>query len=571
MAYQALYRKWRPTTFNDVVGQNHIVNTLKNQITEGKIAHAYLFTGTRGTGKTSTAKIFSKAVNCNNNIDGNPCNKCDMCCSIIDNSNIDIIEIDAASNTGVANIREIIEQCRYSCAVSKYKIYIIDEVHMLSKGAFNALLKTLEEPPEHVIFILATTEIHMVPATILSRCQRFDFSVISIYDIKNAMKHILSNEGINVDDDALEYVAYLGNGSMRDSLSILDRCIAFKTDNISYEDIVSVVGAIDDAVLYKFATLIAKGDTASIIKEFSSCVQNGKSLDNFSQDLLNVYREMLNYSVLNGQFECSAKKGEMIKNTLKDYTQEKIINCIHRISELIHDLRFVSNKRVIIECALIKLATPALNDDFSSMLDRIADLEKKLAGGTFNVKTEKHDIKIDSSDLVKSNNNVTTEFDGFEPPEFHNDIIDNSILYNNESPPDNKINTVKNSSDAEFESGGEYSKVINKWSDIIEEIQNKMHLTLYFHISSATPVKGDNCIILQFPDKETKHSFDSAKENDILSDIITAVTGIKCNIRSATEDDNISYSVPVNSVKDEDIFSDLAKHSGQFPGNITID
>ncbi len=227
MAYQALYRKWRPKTFDDVIGQNHIINTLKNEIIENKTAHAYLFTGTRGTGKTSTAKIFSRAVNCQNPQNGNPCNECDICKGILNESILDVIEIDAASNTGVDNIREIIEQCRYAAASTKYKIYIIDEVHMLSESAFNALLKTLEEPPEHVKFILATTEVHKVPATILSRCQRFDFKTIDAFEIVEAMRKILLAENIEVENDALEYVAFLGDGSMRDSLSILDRCIAY--------------------------------------------------------------------------------------------------------------------------------------------------------------------------------------------------------------------------------------------------------------------------------------------------------------------------------------------------------
>ena len=253
LAYQALYRKWRPMTFDDVIGQSHITDTLKNEIIENRLAHAYLFTGTRGTGKTSTAKILSRAVNCPDVQNGNPCNECEICKGIMSSAILDIIEIDAASNTGVDNIREIIEQCQYASASTKYKVYIIDEVHMLSTGAFNALLKTLEEPPSHVIFILATTEIHMVPATILSRCQRFDFSTISAEDIVSAMKRILERENITVEDDALEYVSYLGNGSMRDSLSILDRCIAFKSSGITYGDVVDIVGALDDSYLYEFA------------------------------------------------------------------------------------------------------------------------------------------------------------------------------------------------------------------------------------------------------------------------------------------------------------------------------
>ena len=217
MAYRALYRKWRPDTFDAVIGQSHITDTIRNELVSGHLAHAYLFTGTRGTGKTSTAKILSRAVNCLSPINGNPCNECENCKSILNDVCLDVLEIDAASNTGVDNIRDIIEQLQYLPTMGKYKVYIIDEVHMLSQGAFNALLKTLEEPPPHVIFILATTEVQKIPATILSRCQRFDFKTISIFDIVSNIKNILMAEHINADDDALEYVAFLGDGSMRDS------------------------------------------------------------------------------------------------------------------------------------------------------------------------------------------------------------------------------------------------------------------------------------------------------------------------------------------------------------------
>lgn len=556
MAYQALYRKWRPMTFNDVIGQSHIVNTLKNQIVDGKVAHAYLFTGTRGTGKTSTAKIFSRAVNCTNSHDGNPCNECDMCKSIYDGSNLDVIEIDAASNTGVDNIRDIIEQCRYACASSKYKIYIIDEVHMLSIGAFNALLKTLEEPPSHVIFILATTEIHQVPATILSRCQRFDFSVISIYDIASNLKRILGGEGINASDDALEYVAYLGNGSMRDSLSIMDRCIAFKQNDITYEDVVGIVGAIDDAVLFEFANYVAKNDTKSLLYNFDKCISKGKSLDNFAVDLLNTYREMLNYLMLGNDFVCSAKKGELIKNTVCNYTQEKLVRCIYLLTDLIRDVKFVSNKRVVIECTLVKMANPMFDESVSALLDRISVLEKTIKSGNF-VQNEAPKPK------------QTTEFDGFEPPE---EVFDNMPVQEFEvmqaEPKKEKPqkNTEKIQNTNEF-SGNEYNKVINNWTEIIEEIQNQMHLTLYLNISLAIPKKSDTGITLLFPDRESKQNYDGAKQGELLSGIIHSVTGVTVNIVSAVAGEE-TYEQSSSQDDGFDIFSDIARHSGEFPENI---
>lgn len=553
MAYQALYRKWRPMTFNDVIGQSHIVNTLKNQIVDGKIAHAYLFTGTRGTGKTSTAKIFSRAVNCHNSTDGNPCNECEMCKSIYDGSNLDVIEIDAASNTGVDNIRDIIEQCRYACASSKYKIYIIDEVHMLSIGAFNALLKTLEEPPSHVIFILATTEIHQVPATILSRCQRFDFSVISIYDIASNLKKILGSEGISASDDALEYVAYLGNGSMRDSLSILDRCIAFKQNDITYDDVVNIVGAIDDSVLFEFADYVAKNDTKSLLYNFDKSISKGKSLDNFAVDLVNVYREMLDYLMLGDGFVCSAKKGELIKNTVCNYTQEKIIRCIYLLTDLIRDVKFVSNKRVLIECTLVKMANPMFDEDISSLLDRISVLEKAVKSGSIVVSDNKTELP------------VTNEFDGFEPPAEEFEQQPYELNENNVSDNDN-INTDINVNISDDQSGG-YNKIINNWTEIIEEIQNQMHLTLYLNISQAIPKKSENGIVLVFPDRQSKMDFDGSKQGDLLSSIILSVTGIKPVITTGIEGEE-TYVESKMASDSFDIFSDLAKHSDDFPDNI---
>lgn len=563
MAYQALYRKWRPMTFDDVIGQSHIVNTLKNEVTEGRTAHAYLFTGTRGTGKTSTAKILSRAVNCINTTDGNPCNECDICKGILDGSNLDIIEIDAASNTGVDNIRDIIEQCRYASAASRYKIYIIDEVHMLSTGAFNALLKTLEEPPSHVIFILATTEIHMVPATILSRCQRFDFSVISIIDIVSAMKRILGEEGISVTEDALEYVAYLGNGSMRDSLSILDRCIAFKSGGIDYDDVVSIVGAMDDAYLYKFAGFIADGDTASLLVEFDKCVQKGKTLDNFAADLLNCYREILNYKVARSSFNCSAKKLELIKSASESYTQEKIIRCIYLITDLIHDLRYSSNPRVLIECTMIKMANPAFDTDVASLLERISVLEDKLAKGIAPV--SKHPEKSSEPEV-----SVTTEFDGFEPldeDEYYPDIQTEDFY--KESKGENVSEVAVDESPVDNSAS---SVVINNWAEVIAKVQEEMHLTLYFHISEAVPVKKSGGIMICFPDRDIKNDFDRAKETDLLKEIIRTSLGVDVAITTGVIGEEV-YEEAESNFDDSvpDIFSNLAMKSGEFPDNIKID
>lgn len=286
MAYQALYRKWRPRTFDDVIGQPYVVSTLKNEILSGKTAHAYLFCGTRGTGKTSCAKIFARAINCLHPKDGNPCNECEICRGALDGSIMDITEIDAASNNGVDNIREIRDEVSYSAAQAKYKIYIIDEVHMLSGGAFNALLKTLEEPPPYVVFILATTEAHKLPATITSRCQRFDFKRISVHDIVIRLREITTAEGVSADIEALELVARLADGAMRDALSILDQCISALTDKITVEGVNAVMGVAPDEAVAKMVSAIADKDNAALLSALSDVVRDGKDVSQFIDTLI---------------------------------------------------------------------------------------------------------------------------------------------------------------------------------------------------------------------------------------------------------------------------------------------
>ena len=276
MAYQALYRKWRPLEFEDVKGQEHIVTTLKNQIRADRIGHAYLFCGTRGTGKTTVAKIFAKAVNCEHPVDGSPCGECPTCKAIAEGRSMNVIEIDAASNNGVDNIREIRDEVQYSPTEGRYKVYIIDEVHMLSIGAFNALLKTLEEPPAYVIFILATTEAHKIPVTILSRCQRYDFHRISIETIAGRLSQLMEAEHINVEEKAIRYVAKAADGSMRDALSLLDQCIAFYLgQDLKYENVLEVLGAVDTAVFAEMLSYILKADTYACMQLLEQIIMQG--------------------------------------------------------------------------------------------------------------------------------------------------------------------------------------------------------------------------------------------------------------------------------------------------------
>ncbi|MBQ8526815.1 MAG: DNA polymerase III subunit gamma/tau [Clostridia bacterium] len=562
MAYQALYRKWRPLTFDDVIGQSHITDTLKNEITENRLAHAYLFTGTRGTGKTSTAKILSRAVNCPHSVNGNPCNECEICTGILSGAVLDIIEIDAASNTGVDNIREIIEQCQYASASTKYKVYIIDEVHMLSSGAFNALLKTLEEPPAHVIFILATTEIHAVPATILSRCQRFDFSTISTADLVSAMSRILENEGISAETDALEYVAYLGNGSMRDSLSILDRCIAFKSTGITYDDVVGIVGALDDTYLYQFARYIAANDTAALLSSFDQCVAAGKSLDNFSSDMLNCYRELLKFMIIGKEYKTSARRYKLICETVTMYTQEKLVRCIYLLTDLVRDLKFVSNPRVLIECTLIKMANPAFEVSEASILDRIAAIEKKLASGAFVQQSQPAEQPkapaMTAEEEYAMFGDVPPEEPSYDVPPIPGDM-----------PAQQESSSEPAGGQQPASGDPAIINIINNWSDIITEVQKSNQLVMYLHISLAVPRAQGNSLVLMFEDQDNKNSFDKTAEKAKLADIIESVTGkhpeIICILKDEADFKEAEQS------KADDIFANLAAQSDAFPENIKID
>ena len=375
MAYQALYRRSRPTTFDDVVGQQHITQTLKNEIVSGRLAHAYLFTGIRGTGKTSTAKIFSRAINCEHNEDGNPCNECKICKGILDGSIMDVTEMDAASNNGVENIRDIREDVIYTASVTKYKVYIIDEVHMLSAGAFNALLKTLEEPPEHVIFILATTEVHKLPATILSRCQRFDFRSITQDDIKDHLLRLASQDGITISDDAMDIIATMGDGSMRDAISILDRCIAFGQKELSYKDVINILGAPDMALCSRIMADVAKGDAYDAITAIGEGVQEGRSPARILDGLMKLTRDMVMCKI-------TPDGGSGLAwETAGNFTYEKLVNCIKIFSETSQNMKYAASPRIILETGILKLCMPIYDNSAEAMADRIASLEQKILNG----------------------------------------------------------------------------------------------------------------------------------------------------------------------------------------------
>ncbi len=385
MSYTALYRKFRPDTFADVKGQDHIVTTLKNQLKANRIGHAYLFTGTRGTGKTTIAKIFAKTVNCEHPTEEGPCGECRICKAIAVGASMNVIEIDAASNNGVDNIREIVEEVSYSPAEGKYKVYIIDEVHMLSIGAFNALLKTLEEPPSYVIFILATTEVHKLPITILSRCQRYDFKRISIDTITNRMQELIAAENVQVEDKALRYIAKTADGSMRDALSLLDQCIAFHLGKeLTYDKVLDVLGAVDTEVFSRLLRNILDRNVLGCIELLEEIVMQGRELTQFVTDFTWYLRNLLlvqSSDNLEDVIDMSSDNLLRLKEESQMVDMDRIIRFIRIFSELSGQIRYASQKRILVEIALIKLCKPEMETNQEAILDRIRQVEENIENG----------------------------------------------------------------------------------------------------------------------------------------------------------------------------------------------
>ncbi|MCR4956917.1 MAG: DNA polymerase III subunit gamma/tau [Lachnospiraceae bacterium] len=385
MSYQALYRKFRPTTYSDVKGQEHIVQTLKNQLKADRLGHAYLFCGTRGTGKTTVAKIFAKAVNCEHPVDGEPCGECNTCKAISKGISMNVVEMDAASNNGVDNVREIIEQTTYTPTEGKYKVFIIDEVHMLSTAAFNALLKTLEEPPSYVIFVLATTEKHKIPITVLSRCQQYDFHRMTIDTIKNRMQELLLVEGASVTDDALLYIARAADGSMRDALSLLDQCMAFYMDKeVTLDNVLEVLGAVDNDVFTHLLSAIEARDVNKCLEVISDVVMQGRDLSQFVVDFTWYMRNLLlikNGDHMGEVLDMSAATVNELKEIATNISSGKIIRYIRILSELSGEMRYSNQKRIQLEVAAIKLCRPQMEQNTDSIIDRLNQIEETLVNG----------------------------------------------------------------------------------------------------------------------------------------------------------------------------------------------
>ena len=509
MSYQALYRKWRPSEFDEVKGQDHIVTTLKNQIKAERIGHAYLFCGTRGTGKTTVAKIFAKAVNCLHPIDGSPCNECEMCRAINNQTSMNVIEIDAASNNGVDNIREIRDEVTYSPTEGKYKVYIIDEVHMLSIGAFNALLKTLEEPPSYVIFILATTEAHKIPITILSRCQRYDFKRITIETLAGRLQELIDREQLDVEEKAVSYIARAADGSMRDALSLLDQCVAFYLgERLTYDNVLEVLGAVDTSVFSRLLRFIDSGQFVEAVRLLEEVVIQGRELSQFVTDFIWYMRNLLlvqGSGNLEDVLDISSENLAALKEEAEMIDNEKVMRYIRVFSELSSQVRYSSQKRVLIEVAFVKLCQPSmegkntsLENQVAALAERLSIMERQLASGAF----------VPDGGNTSGNTGASGLGNGFSGTG-----AGNPAAADNVSPGGQGLSRAMPE---------DLKAVIGEWGRIISDVPLSMGVLLK---SAQVAAGGDNKLILGFSESMNKAYFDQEEHKKDLEGAIAARIG----------------------------------------------
>lgn len=539
MSYTALYRKFRPDSFQDVKGQDAIVRTLKNQIRAQRIGHAYLFCGTRGTGKTTVAKILAKAVNCEHPIDGNPCNECETCKAIAAGNSMNVIEIDAASNNGVDNIREIREEVAYSPTSGKYKVYIIDEVHMLSIGAFNALLKTLEEPPSYVIFILATTEAHKIPITILSRCQRYDFKRIARTTIVDRLRELMDEEQVEVEDKALRYIAKKGDGSMRDALSLLDQCIAFYLgEKLTYEHVLDVLGAVDTDEFSKLLREVLDGDVTQVILHLENMIMQGRDLTQLVNDFTWYLRNLLllkSSDNMEDVLDVSAENLEQLKEEAAMVRDDTLMRYIRIFSELQNQIKYAGSKRVMLEVALIKLCRPQMEQDQLSVLERVRRLEKQLASG----------VVVRQQDTG-----------GYTPEgnfDYQNPV---NVAAPGGIDPDG---TAGSTDPAKLQKAApeDLQKIVGMWRTILAQTSGRFRVVLASAVPKFNTEKEDGTLYIVFSDFLGETYVNDPKKAEVLEQIIAAKTGRKVKVKMILQADEHVVNTRLSKVQVEEALENL--------------
>ncbi len=514
--YRVLYRKWRPQTFEDVSGQPHITATLKNELLSGRVAHAYLFTGSRGTGKTTCAKILSKAVNCLSPINGNPCNECEICQGIDNGSILDVIEIDAASNNGVDNIRDLRDEANFTPVKSKYRVYIIDEVHMLSTGAFNALLKILEEPPEHVIFILATTEVHKLPATILSRCQRFDFKRISPEDICKRLQFVAEKENLTLNDDAAALIAKIADGALRDALSLLDRCCA-SDDNITAEIVTKSAGLAGRDYLTKLSDCIIEKDCAKALGIINELHINSCDMERLCSEFMFHLRDLMITKTVKNADEvliCTEDELEQLKSLGAKIPLEELLYSLNVVQTALSDIKRSSNKRIPLEMAFVKMCSEQLDTGSEALLKRIAVLEAKIASGDFTVKTEN---KVSQPKAEEPKNEIS------QPDEAPAKTEENKTF----ETPEPKIQTSQApvaEKPQQTESNNTEAVPFQNWAEVMDELK-KTDMPLVGILNGASAYTKDNFILIKSDNPALSTFIRKDLHASFLSKAVVTVTG----------------------------------------------
>ncbi len=527
MSYLSLYRELRPKIFDDLIGQQIISKALKNQVNNNKIGHAYLFCGTRGTGKTTTAKIFSRAVNCENPQSGNPCNECSSCVKILKSQCLDVLELDAASNNGIDKIREIIDEINYLPAESKYKVYIMDEVHMLSISAVNAFLKTLEEPPERVIFILATTDPQKLPVTILSRCQRFDFKRILVKDISKYLRKIVDTKGIYATDESLKLISKVSDGAMRDALSILEQCISFEDNKIEYKQIVEMLGIVNNIDLFKISDELISCNIENSLKIVDTLSSSGKDMSLFIKDLINHMRNLMICKISNNLDEIinlSNDSIEDLKNQSNKVNIESILRYIKILQEAEEQSKWTKQTRLYLEMAIIKICKREYDTSNEVIISRLNNLEENIKNENINISKEP------KKEVV--NNQIKKE------------LPSKDIHINNEDKKDVTKNDTLN-----------ISIIKSKWKDVLDQIKARRQMTLYASLLTGEIIDlKDNCITIKFSE-EYKFNKKRLEQNDNVKNIINVLEDVfKTKLEIKFEIDNLQEFKKEDKIKE--IFGD---------------
>lgn len=540
--YKALYRKHRPDSFDGIVGQDMVIRTLKNQIKNGQIAHAYLFCGPRGTGKTSTAKVFSKAINCENIKEDGPCGVCDVCESMASGSNMDIIEIDAASNNSVDDVRDLREKVKFPPTKGSYKVYIIDEVHMLSQGAFNALLKTLEEPPKHVVFILATTEPHKLPATILSRCQRFDFKRIGQGTIVEWIRSIAQKEGLDIEESALYSIARQAEGGARDALSLLDQSMGLYGKKISNEGILSILGTASQDFLFTTVDDLIAGRVQGLLEAINKLVDNGKDLSVFVKDLNGHLRDMLVAKLCDKPSDLIDRESselDRLINQAQGASETRLVRAVEILSELLAYIKKSSQPRILLELALIKICRPSQEDSYDALIDRIELLEKQ--------------VKDNSQRLPRQMTEAVAVYEKEPSPNASIDIVERVPAkedYESDPGPESSLEPDSIPMPKDEGAKAKVKDPIANWSQILELVR-KDRIAIYGLLADAKPRLKENRLILYFPPMQGFYAAAIDKEDNkaYLEGLIKQLTGTDLRLKCLIEDEDM---IEAETVEDED-------------------